>query len=315
MPLMLVAVSDTFTGGGLFFDLTPWIVTGVGGILFSVLLWLPLVRDLNRAIAQLTAAANKIAEGHFDVRVDQRRRDELGSLGQSINQMAGRLNDLVSGQKRFLGDVAHELCSPLAKLRVALGILDQQATDEQKHFVAGADEEAAHMANLVDELLSFSKASLHASNIKLQAVPLAEIVEKAVRREAAPPAQIEVVVAKDLRVMAEPELLARALSNLLRNAVRYAGEAGPITLGARKDGDAVVIIVADHGPGVPEGELARIFDPFYRVDSSRDRLTGGTGLGLAIVKTCIESCGGTVSGRNRRPSGLEVTIRLPAAGA
>ena len=312
-PLVLVAVSPSFTGAGLFFDLTPWVSLGAGAVLLSALLWLPLVRDLSRSIAQLTAAANQIAEGRFDVRVDARRRDELGALGRAINQMAARLNDLVSGQKRFLGDVAHELVSPLAKLRVSLGILDQQASGEQKPYVAGAEEEAAHMAGLVNELLSFSKASLAASNIQLRPVPVLEAAGKAVRREAAPPARVDLAVAPDLQVLAEPELLARALSNLLRNAVRYAGAAGPIALSARRENGHVFITVADSGPGVPEGELARIFDPFYRVDASRDRATGGTGLGLAIVKTCIESCGGTVAGRNRQPSGLEVTLRLPDA--
>jgi two-component system, OmpR family, sensor histidine kinase CpxA len=312
-PLLLVAVSDSFAGGGLFFELTPWLGMGAGAVLFSVLLWFPLVRDLNRSIAQLTTAANQIAEGRFDVRVDQRRRDELGALGQAINQMASRLNDLVAGQKRFLGDVAHELCSPLAKLRVSLGILDQQAAEDQKPYVTGAEEEAAHMAGLVNELLSFSKASLTSSITQLRPVPVRETAEKAVRREAAPPLRVALEIPADLQVMAEPELLARALANLLRNAVRYAGEAGPVTLSARRGDGGVLITVADSGPGVPVGELARIFDPFYRVDASRDRATGGAGLGLAIVKTCIESCGGTVTGRNREPSGLEVTIRLPEA--
>jgi two-component system sensor histidine kinase CpxA len=220
---------------------------------------------------------------------------------------------LVAGQKRFLGDVAHELCSPLAKLRVSLGILDQQSGEEQKAYVAGAEEEAAHMAGLVNELLSFSKTALMASNIQLRPVPVREIAEKAMRREAAPEARIELSMPADLQAMAEPELLTRAVSNLLRNAVRYAAGAGPIILSAQRSEGGILITVADSGPGVPESELARIFDPFYRVDASRDRTTGGTGLGLAIVKTCIESCGGTVTGRNRNPSGLEVTIRLREA--
>jgi two-component system, OmpR family, sensor histidine kinase CpxA len=313
-PLILIAVSDSFTGGGLFFEMGPWLWMGAGAVVFSVLLWLPLVRDINRAIAQLTVAANRIAEGRFDVRVDQQRRDELGALGQAINQMAARLNDLVTGQKRFLGDVAHELCSPLAKLRVALGIIDQRASEAQKSYVAGAEEEAAHMAGLVNELLSFSKTALMASTIQLRPVPLREIAEKAARREAAPSAEIVNSIPTELQVMAEPELLARALANLLRNAVRYAGEAGPVNLEARREGTNLLVTVSDCGPGVPDAELARIFDPFYRVDPSRDRTTGGAGLGLAIVKTCIESCGGTVTGRNREPSGLVVTMALADAG-
>ena len=93
----------------------------------------------------------------------------------------------------------------------------------------------------------------------------------------------------------------------------YAGQAGPITVSGRRQDSSVVVTVADCGPGVPEAELAQIFDPFYRLDASRDASTGGVGLGLAIVKTCIESCRGTVTCRNRQPSGLEVDLRLEAA--
>jgi two-component system sensor histidine kinase CpxA len=309
-PLVLIAVAKSFSGGGLFFDARTWLGVGASVILLSVLLWWPLVRDINRSIAQLTAAANQIAEGRFDTRVEEARRDELGALGHAVNQMAARLHDMVAGQKRFLGDVAHELVSPLAKIRVSLGIIDQHATAAQKQYVDGAEEEAAHMAGLVNELLSFSKASLTAANIQLRPVALREIVERAIRRESHSHAKVIINVPPELQAMAEPDLLARAVSNLLRNAVRYAGNAGPITVSARREDSSVLIAVADCGPGVPAAELDRIFDPFYRLDPSRDRATGGTGLGLAIVKTCVETCGGSVTGRNHEPTGLEVAIRL-----
>jgi two-component system sensor histidine kinase CpxA len=229
--------------------------------------------------------------------------------------MAGRLAGLVAGQKRFLGDVAHELCSPLAKLRVSLGILEQRAGEDQKAYVASAENEAAHMAALVNELLSFSKASLGAPSAQLRPVKVREIIDKAVRRETSDPAsaEVRVEVQPELLAIADAELLARAIGNLLRNSVRYAGSAGPISVTANSDGGAVQITVADCGPGVPAADLPRIFDPFYRVDASRDRATGGVGLGLAIVKTCVEACGGSVTCRNREPSGLEVTIRLESA--
>jgi two-component system sensor histidine kinase CpxA len=311
-PLNLVLVSDTLGAGGLFFEVGPWINMGLAAVAVSAALWFPLMRGINRAIAQMTQATRQIAEGRFETRVAEGRRDELGDLGRAVNQMAGRLAGLVAGQKRFLGDVAHELCSPLAKLRVSLGILDQRAGPEQKDYVARAEEEAAHIAGLVNELLSFSKASLTAPPAQLRPVNVREAVEKAVRREAPDPAQIKLEIPADVVARADAELLTRALSNLLRNAVRYAGEAGPITVTARREQDAVQIKVADGGPGVPASDLPRLFDPFYRADASRDRATGGVGLGLAIVKTCIESCGGSVACRNLAPAGLEVTIQLQA---
>ncbi len=311
-PVVLVAVSDTLEAGGLFFDTAPWVTAGWLAVILSFWLWTPLVHGINRSVAQLTAATGQIAAGRFDTRVDEKRRDELGALGQSINQMAGRLAGLVDGQKRFLGDVAHELCSPLARLRVSLGILEQRASEDQRAYVASAEKEAAHMAALVNELLSFSKAALGASSAQLQPVNVREIIDKAVRREIsdAAGAQVQIEVEPDLLAIADPELLARAIANLLRNSVRYAGSAGPISVTASWDEDAVWITVADCGPGVPAADLQRIFDPFYRVDASRDRATGGVGLGLAIVKTCVEACRGSVTCRNREPSGLEVTIRL-----
>ena len=169
------------------------------------------------------------------------------------------------------------------------------------------------MSTLVNELLSFSKASLAAGQIKLQVVPLAPAVARALEREKTPGTQVESSVAEDLSVQAEPNLLERALANLLRNALKYAGEAGPIELEAHRAGAEILITISDHGPGVPGEALAQLFDPFYRVDVSRARETGGAGLGLAIVKTCIESCGGRVTCQNRLPHGLSVTLALPSA--
>lgn len=315
MPVALVAMSTSLSGGGLIFDTKPWIAVGVGALVFSVLLWLPLVRGITGSIAQITHASRQIAEGRFDVRVDERRRDEIGSLGQALNRMASRLGALVTGQKRFLGDVAHELCSPLARLQMALGILEQRADEQQKPYVTAACDKAAQIASLVNELLSFSKASFGAGIAQPRPVPLRDVADKAVQREKTGEASIRVEIAADLRAMGEPDLILRALSNLLRNAIRYAGQAGPITLSAQRDEGHVLLKVSDCGPGVPGRDLAQIFDPFYRVETSRDRATGGVGLGLAIVKTCVESCGGTVTAGNRVPSGLEIVIRLPAVSA
>src|SRR5439155_20847176 len=134
---------------------------------FSALLWFPLIRGITRSIGQMTQATREIAEGRFDGRVNERRRDELGALGQSVNRMAARLAGFVTGQKRFLGDTSNELCSPIARIQMALGILEQRADEKQKAYVADLREEVQHISNLVNELLSFSKASLGASTVTL----------------------------------------------------------------------------------------------------------------------------------------------------
>ncbi|MFM2171892.1 MAG: hypothetical protein RI957_2121, partial [Verrucomicrobiota bacterium] len=123
--------ADSISGNGLFFDVTPWVVGALGLLLFSFLFWAPFALHITRYVVKLKNATDGIAEGRFDVKIDASRRDELGNLGEAIQSMANRLDHLVKGQKRFLGDVAHELCSPLARLRTGLGILESRLPESE----------------------------------------------------------------------------------------------------------------------------------------------------------------------------------------
>ena len=296
-----------------FFNYKPWLGALIAIVAVSMACWLPLIRDLTRSITQLTNATGSIAEGHFEVQLPTNRRDELGHLSESIQQMSAKLSDLLSGQKRFLSDVAHELCSPIARIQVALGILEQRAEPGVAQYVADLQEEVQHMSGLVNELLAFSKTQISSERPAPERVNVAEIVERVIQRECADASRPVVDVDSSIEVEAYPDYLHRSLANLIRNAYRYAGGAGPVTVSARRLQDEVVISVADDGPGLPEAELENIFRPFYRPELARQRETGGVGLGLAIVRSCIEACGGSVRCRNREPHGLEVEIRLRAA--
>jgi two-component system sensor histidine kinase CpxA len=171
------------------------------------------------------------------------------------------------------------------------------------------------MSQLVNELLSFSKASFGEKYVQLAPVRVQDLIESAAKRESTTAVTIEIVTPGDLWVRGDAELLRRALANLIRNAVRHAGDAGPIRVVAAPEGERLAISITDNGEGVPEADLAKIFDPFYRPDASRDRATGGVGLGLTIVKSCVEACGGTVSCRNVQPHGFEVRVQLLPASA
>jgi two-component system sensor histidine kinase CpxA len=313
MHVNLVTEDSSVRMGGLLIDLNHWLQIGAAAVFLSVLFWWPLLRGMTRAIRQMTHATREIAEGRFDARVTTRRKDELGSLAAAINGMAARLDGLVNGQKRFLGDVAHELCAPLAKLQIALGIIEQRGDEKQRAYARTATEKAGHIAELVNQLLAFSRASFGAAAVYIAPVPLRAAAEEAVQRESVPEADIRVEVPEDLAVAADEELLVRALANLVRNALRHGAGGGPIRVRGTGNGQEVTISVTDCGPGVPAAELEKIFDPFYRVDPARARETGGIGLGLTIVKTCVGSCGGSVTAHNRVPSGLEVAIHLPRA--
>lgn len=311
-PAMLIARFDSFWSMLRFLDLQPWVLAATGVFAFSVLFWLPLVRNITRHISQLTLATEQIAEGRFDTRVEDHRRDELGKLGESVNRMASRLDAHMTGQKRFLGDVAHELCSPLARLQMATGILADQAPKELQETVSDVRDEVQQMSTLVNELLAFTKAGLRARDIACTPVELAPLVQTAIERENGA-GRVVMTIAEDVRVMAEPDLLGRALGNLIRNALRYAGDAGPVSVSAARENTRVLILVEDTGPGVPAADLDRLGEPFFRPELARTREGGGVGLGLAIVRNSVMSCGGEVRFANREPRGFRAEIRLNAA--
>jgi len=309
-PAILLAVSDSLTGNGFFFDPLPWIVVAGVVVLISVLMWVPMVRHITRPLTRMTLATEEIAQGSFDVALDEPRQDEIGRLSKAINHMATRLSALVKGQKRFLGDVAHELGSPLARIQFGLGALEQRVDGKGKERVQDVMEDVDHLSKLVNELLALSRADIKSSTVKLKSVALLTVAQTAVERERTLSADIVIDIPDDIKVQASAELMTRALANLVRNAVKYAANDGTIRIAAEKTGTKVKIDVLDNGPGVPENLIGQLFEPFFRPEASRDRDSGGVGLGLAIVKTCVETCRGTVSAANRKPRGFTVTIIL-----
>lgn len=310
----VLAVSNSMFGNGLFFDPTPWIVVAAIIILGSILFWLPFVRGITGTLSKMTLATEKIANEDFSVRIETHRQDELGRLGNGIDHLSERLAGFVNGQKRFLGDISHELNSPLARMNFALSILEDRVPKEDDVYVQDVKDEVVNMSKLVGELLTYAKAGINAPAVNLENVYLLPLIERVVRHETVTE-KAEIVVADetDLVVLAQFDLLSRAIANLIRNAVRYAGTDGPIRVSAKQVGDEVQIKVSDDGPGVPDDTLDKLFDPFFRIESDRARATGGTGLGMAIVKSCVEACGGRVSARNIQPLGFEVQIVLKAA--
>jgi two-component system sensor histidine kinase CpxA len=309
-PGVLLIRSDTILNSKLFFDARLWL----GGLAVfagvSLACWLPFLRRLTRDIARMQQATDQIAEGRF-VRIATARTDELGQLGEQISRMSARLEDQVKQQKRFLGDIAHELCAPIARIQFALGILEQRAAEGETRHIERLREEIQEMSALVNELLSFSKASIGAPGRPLCPVDLAAAVSRAIEREGISAAGV--TLDPGIHVLADEDLLVRAIANLLRNAERYAGSAGPVEIhGGRRNGE-VSLTVSDHGPGLPPDTIDRVFEPFFRLEPSRDRDSGGVGLGLAIVQSCVQACQGTVTCRNHEPHGLEVTILLKSS--
>lgn len=309
---LLVLRSDNPSAGGLFFDLKPWVLGGLAVLCLSLVIWAPFIIGITRYVSRLSRATERIALGKFDTKIKGVRRDELGSLGQSIEDMAGRLDRLVSGQKRFLGDVAHELCSPLARIRTGLGVMEHGLEPKHHERLESIDEDVGELSELVSEILAFTKASTAPNSVKPEVIELLPLIQGELEREC-PDHEMEWRVPEGLEVRADRRLLSRAVANVLRNAHRHAGEDCLLHIYAKPVDEGVELMIADNGPGVGPGVVSRLFEPFYRPDSARNREAGGAGLGMAIVHTAVEACGGSVSARRVDPHGLAIIMLLPAA--
>jgi two-component system sensor histidine kinase CpxA len=304
-PLTLVMVSESISGGGLFFDFWPWLGLAGAALVVSALLWMPFVRGITGFISTLNTAAGRIAHGKFNERIEKKRSDELGELSNSVNAMAAQLGDYMREQKRITADVAHELCSPIARMQMALGVVEQRSTPEQVTYLQKLDRELQHMAKLVEEVLAFTRAETIPDRESPEYIDLRELLQNILAREV-PDNGIKLDIG-DIKLHSLRNALDRAIGNIVRNAARYATA---IEIHAKAENGLVTIQIADRGPGVPEEALQRLFEPFYRPEAARGRTTGGSGLGLAITKRCIEACSGTVTAQNRPGGGLELQINL-----
>lgn len=311
-PSVLLASTDNIWQTGLLLDFKVLAMAGGAIALLSIIFWLPFIYRITRALSDLTLATERIAEGKFDTRLVTRRKDEIGRLSEAVNSMAERLNGFVGGQKRFLADISHELFSPLARLQVALEILDESSTKDQKALIDDIREEVEEMNHLINELIAFSKAELKGQSRNLVSVNIDEMLFE-LRDRLSLKERAEIEIPDGLCVTGDRLLLERSFSNVLRNSVRYAGDGTPISVMATVAGNNVSIIMQDRGPGVPAEALKHLAEPFFRPEKSRSRDTGGVGLGLAIVKSCVEACGGTLQVRNREGGGLEVEVTLKLA--
>jgi two-component system, OmpR family, sensor histidine kinase CpxA len=294
-------------------------------ILISGLVCFWLARYLVGPITHLRAATRQIAKGKLSARARQslgRRKDEIGVLVEDFNHMAERIENLVKSQEELLSDISHELRSPLARLNVALGLARQRSGSEVGEFLDRIETEAERLNDLIGKLLQLARLEGGDGAPAKSRVALAELVEE-VAEDADFEARsrncaVRLVVAEDSTVIGNPELLRSAIENVVRNAVRYTAEGTAVEIGlgcetgANGAGQAV-IRVRDHGPGVPEEALERLFRPFYRLDNSRERKTGGTGLGLAIADRIARMHGGVVTAANAPDGGLVLEIRLPTA--
>ncbi len=289
--------------------------------LLSGLICYLLTRYLTRPILRLRTAARQIADGDLSARAAstmERRRDEIGELVRDFNQMADRIETLVASQKQLISDISHELRSPLARLTVALGLARQRAGDGASNALDRIEREAERLNDMIGKLLALARMGSASTPPERTSIQLSELLQEIVD-DASFEAQdhdcnVQLVCASDTVVEGSPELLRSAIENVVRNAVHYTSPETNVEVRLSCNGassKSARIVVRDHGPGVPDTELQKVFEPFYRLANARERTTGGTGLGLAITDRAVRLHGGSVSAHNAEGGGLEVEIRLP----
>jgi len=281
-----------------------------------------LARYLTTPLLKLRATTNELAEGNLGARVAMKlskRRDEVGQLGRDFNVMAHRLESMVKAQQRLLGDISHELRSPLARLGVALGLARQRSGPEAGNALNRIERESDNLNELISQLLTLTRLESGTDGRKRTSVDLDALI-----REVADDADFEarslnrtvqVVSSDKCSINGVEELLRSAVENVVRNAVRFTPEGTSVEVALQKQnggGDHYAVIsVRDRGTGVPAESLEKIFHPFYRTEDARDRQSGGgTGLGLAITERAVRMHGGTVKATNAPGGGLAVEMRL-----
>jgi two-component system sensor histidine kinase CpxA len=289
----------------------------IGGILCF---WL--ARYLTTPLLKLRSTTNELAEGNLGARVATKltkRGDEVGQLGRDFNVMAERLESMVKAQQRLLGDISHELRSPLARLGVALGLARQRSGPEATGALDRIERESDNLNEMISQLLTLTRLESGTDGRKRSEVDLdalvREVSEDADYEARSLNRSVQVVASDKCSINGVEDLLRSAVENVVRNAVRFTPEGTAVEVALRKQNGSsdnfAVISVRDRGNGVPAESLDKIFRPFYRTEDARDRQSGGgTGLGLAITERAVRMHGGTVQAANSPEGGLAVEMRF-----
>jgi len=311
-------IGDALLGDGLPFSISL--------IVLVTLLCLGFAYHIASPIHSIQSTARRVAQGDLKARVPSsvsRRYDELAALARDFDSMVMRLDSLIQTQKNLLNSVSHELRSPLARINLSLALLRNRfsADSDSDDLFQRLDRDVARIDLLMGQLLTLSRLEARFSSAERGDVDFAQLVE-----EAAADANFEAqALGKSVSLQrtgsiilrnADPHALRSACENIIRNAVRFTRAGSDVQIVLEVDRGApepqALLSIRDHGPGVPEGSLQAIFQPFYRINGDGEA-PGGNGLGLAIASEAIRMHRGTIRAENLRPTGLEIIIQLPIA--
>jgi len=273
--------------------------------------WLSL-KDLT----SMVKVCNTIAEGDLDLRIDlPKRKDEIGQVANAFDNMISRIEELFTAQNRFIANAAHELRTPMTSLQGSLEVLMRGAQDDPQSFLRltqGMYREVTRLNRMCEQLLDLSRID-KPMNIRKKSLRINSYLKDFLQYAELMAEGREMVLKNgpDLYLLMDPDSLRQILFNLTDNAVQHTGENGIITFTWELSGSDIIITVSDNGYGISPEDLPSIFEPFYRGDRSRSRITGGTGLGLAIVKNLVEANGGEIKVESIVDEGTVILLSFP----
>jgi Signal transduction histidine kinase len=289
----------------------------LAGLLVSGITCFLLAHYLVQPILRLRRATQAVAAGDLSARAGEavgERKDEIGDLVRDFDRMAGRIEALVQSHKQLLRDISHDLRSPLQRLRMAVGLARRESSASTQ--LDRIEREAVRINELVEQVLTLARLENAATQLPMASVSLQAIVNDVVSDASYEAERLECSVKVEAReqtqINGNRELLHSAVENVVRNAIHHSPPHTEVKVTLLGNDGVIRVRVEDQGPGVPEGALSRLFEPFFRVDESRGT-TNGFGLGLAIAARAVAVHGGSIKAHNLQPHGLQVEIHLPTA--
>lgn len=313
-PTLIMPVSE-------FVNMHPYLRLLAIGLLGAVLCFM-LARNITKPIMRLRGTAGDLAAGRLKTRVDprvRRRHDEIGSLGRDFDRMAEQIEALVTAQRELLGDVSHELRSPLSRLIVALGLLPQASPEEAQEYLSRIGIEANRLDKLIGQLLTLTRIESGVESTGREPLDLTNLIQELAAdgdfEARAQGREVNLVSVEACTMFGVSEMLRSGIENVVRNAIRYTPEGKSVDLTLEKVNSSAPtsarLRVRDYGPGIPDQLLSNIFAPFYRVPEPVESDWLGAGLGLAIADRVMRMHRGKISARNAEDGGLIVEMLLP----
>jgi two-component system sensor histidine kinase BaeS len=274
-----------------------------------------LARNVSRPVRKLGETVRNLSRGEYQARASVETRDEIGGLAEHVNQLAGTLEKNRTARQRWMADIAHELRTPVTILKGEIEALADDVRQADERMLVSLRDEADQLSTLIDDLQTLALSDAGALNIKKASVDFSYLVCQCVDsfrdRLAARQITIDLQVAEEVILSADQPRLRQLLHNLLENSSRYVNEAGQVRVSLTQNQAGAVLVLEDSGPGLENEQVERLFERFFRVESSRSRSSGGTGLGLSICKNIVEAHGGSIQAAHSVMGGLKIRIILP----